>query len=70
MLQLIDISLKRGSNQLFEHLTCTIHPGHKVGMVADGISRVDDQHVGIVYEGSQADLVFERLSLDELLAKE
>ena len=33
MLQLIDISLKRGSNQLFEHLTCTIHPGHKVGMV-------------------------------------
>ena len=35
MLQLIDISLKRGSNQLFEHLTCTIHPGHKVGMVAD-----------------------------------
>ena len=33
MLQLIDISFKRGSNQLFEHLTCTIHPGHKVGMV-------------------------------------
>ena len=31
------------------------------------ISRVDDGHVGIVYEGSQADLVFEKLSLDELL---
>jgi len=31
------------------------------------ISRVDDRHVGIVYEGSQADLVFEKLSLDELL---
>jgi sialidase-1 len=30
------------------------------------ISRVDDGHVGIVYEGSQADLVFEKLSLDEL----
>ena len=30
------------------------------------ISRVDDQHVGIVYEGSQADLVFEKLSLNEL----
>ncbi len=31
------------------------------------LSRVDDTHVGIVYEGSQADLVFERLSLKELL---
>jgi sialidase-1 len=31
------------------------------------LSRVDDTHVGIVYEGSQAHLVFERLSLDELL---
>lgn len=30
------------------------------------LTRVDDQHIGIVYEGSQADLVFERLSLDEL----
>ena len=27
------------------------------------------RHVGIVYEGSQADLVFERLSLDELLKR-
>lgn len=33
------------------------------------ISRVDDQHVGIVYEGSQANLVFERVSLRELLAR-
>lgn len=33
------------------------------------ISRVDAEHVGIVYEGSQADLVFERLSLDELLGR-
>jgi sialidase-1 len=33
------------------------------------ISRVDDQHVGIVYEGSRADLVFEKLSLDELLKR-
>ncbi len=33
------------------------------------ISRVDDRHIGIVYEGSQADLVFERLSLDELLRR-
>jgi sialidase-1 len=33
------------------------------------ITRVDDRHVGIVYEGSQANLVFEKLSLDELLRK-
>lgn len=30
-------------------------------------ARVDDQHVGLVYEGSQSQLVFEKLSLDELL---
>ena len=34
-----------------------------------GITRVDDRHIGIVYEGSQSDLVFERLSLDELLKR-
>ncbi len=33
------------------------------------ISRVDDRHVGIVYEGSQADLVFELLSLEELVGR-
>ena len=33
------------------------------------ITRIDDRHVGIVYEGSQANLVFEKLSLDELLRK-
>jgi sialidase-1 len=33
------------------------------------LTRVDDQHVGIVYEGSQSHLVFERLSLDELLRR-
>ena len=31
------------------------------------LTRVDDGHVGIVYEGSQAHLVFEKLSLDELM---
>ena len=31
------------------------------------LTRVDDSHVGIVYEGSQSHLVFEKLSLDELL---
>jgi sialidase-1 len=33
------------------------------------ISRIDDGHIGIVYEGSQADLVFERFSLEELLRR-
>jgi sialidase-1 len=33
------------------------------------LSRSDEQHVGIVYEGSQADLVFEKLSLQELLTR-
>ena len=33
------------------------------------ITRIDDQHIGIVYEGSQSDLVFERISLDELLKR-
>ncbi len=31
------------------------------------LTRIDDQHVGIVYEGSQSHLVFEKFSLDELL---
>jgi sialidase-1 len=31
------------------------------------LTRIDDHHVGIVYEGSQAQLVFEKLSIAELL---
>ena len=34
------------------------------------MTRIDDSHVGIVYEGSQSHLVFEKLSLDELLKRE
>ncbi|MFO0919153.1 MAG: exo-alpha-sialidase [Planctomycetaceae bacterium] len=33
------------------------------------LTRVDDQHVAIVYEGSQSQLVFEKFSLDELLTR-
>ncbi|MDA1055213.1 MAG: exo-alpha-sialidase [Planctomycetota bacterium] len=33
------------------------------------LTRVDESHVGIVYEGSQSHLVFEKLSLDELLRR-
>ena len=34
------------------------------------MTRIDASHVGIVYEGSQAHLVFEKLPLDELLRRE
>ncbi len=33
------------------------------------MTRVDKHYIGIVYEGSQSHLVFERLSLDELLGR-
>lgn len=33
------------------------------------LTRVDVRHVGLVYEGSQSHLVFERFSLDELLKR-
>ncbi|MEX0744177.1 MAG: sialidase family protein, partial [Phycisphaeraceae bacterium] len=33
------------------------------------LTRIDDGHVGIVYEGSQAHLVFEKLTLEELLQR-
>ncbi len=33
------------------------------------MTRVDDEHIGIVYEGSQSQLTFEKLSLDELLKR-
>lgn len=33
------------------------------------MTRVDDDHIGIVYEGSQSHLTFEKLSLEELLKR-
>lgn len=33
------------------------------------LTRIDDRHVGIVYEGSQSHLVFEKFALDELLKR-
>lgn len=33
------------------------------------LSRVDDQHIGIVYEGSQSHVVFEKISIAELLSQ-
>lgn len=34
------------------------------------LTRIDEQHVGLVYEGSQSHLVFEKFSLGELLRRE
>lgn len=34
------------------------------------MTRVDDQHVGIIYEGSQAHLTFEKVALTELLKQQ
>lgn len=31
------------------------------------LTQIDDEHIGIVYEGSQSHLVFERFTLAELL---
>lgn len=33
------------------------------------LTRIDDQHLGVIYEGSAAHLVFEKLSLKELLKR-
>jgi len=33
------------------------------------LSQVDDKHIGIVYEGSTSHLVFEKISIDELLKR-
>jgi ATP-binding cassette, subfamily F, member 3 len=33
MLQAIDISLRRGEADLFSHLSCTVHPGQKIGLI-------------------------------------
>ncbi|MAZ95413.1 MAG: neuraminidase [Planctomycetaceae bacterium] len=34
------------------------------------LTRIDDRHVGLVYEGSQSHVVFEKFSIDELLHRE
>lgn len=34
------------------------------------LTQIDDTHVGIVYEGNQSHLVFEKFTLDELLRNE
>lgn len=31
------------------------------------MTKIDDKHIGILYEGSQADLIFQKFSLEEIL---
>ncbi len=31
------------------------------------LTKIDDKHFGILYEGSQADLIFQKFSIDEIL---
>lgn len=31
------------------------------------MTQIDDQHIGVLYEGSQADMVFEKIHIDELM---
>jgi sialidase-1 len=33
------------------------------------MTKIDDKHFGILYEGSQADLIFQKFSIDEILKK-
>ena len=40
MLQLLDVTLKRGNKELFEHLDLTVHAGHRVGIIGrNGIGK-------------------------------
>lgn len=50
-----------------EHRHLLLDEGRGAGYPS--LSRVDSRHVGIVYEGSQSHLVFERFTLDELLRR-
>jgi len=44
-----------------------IDSGHGRGYSC--LTRIDDKHFGILYEGSQADLIFQKFSIDEILKK-
>jgi sialidase-1 len=63
--QTIQVSLDEG-NSWPANLHTLLDEGEGAGYPS--LTRVDDDHVGIVYEGSQANLVFERLSREELLS--
>ena len=60
----IQVSFDEGNTWPQEH-RLLLDEGRGAGYPS--LSRVDDRHVGIVYEGSGAHLVFEKISIDELL---
>ena len=62
----IQVSFDDGRTWPKEH-HLLLDEGHGAGYPS--LTRIDDRHVGIVYEGSQAHLVFEKLSLVELLGR-
>jgi len=62
----IQVSFDEGKTWPKEH-RLLLDAGRGAGYPS--LSRVDDKHVGIVYEGSGAHLVFEKISIDELLKR-
>ncbi len=62
----IQVSFDEGNTWPAEH-RLLLDEGRGAGYPS--LSRVDDRHVGIVYEGSGAHLVFEKISIDELLER-
>jgi sialidase-1 len=64
--QTIQVSFDEGMTWPEEH-RLLLDEG--LGRGYPSITRVDERHVGIVYEGSQADLVFEQLGIEELVGR-
>ncbi len=62
----IQVSFDEGKTWPKEH-RLLLDEGRGAGYPS--LSRVDDKHVGIVYEGSASHLVFEKISIDELLKR-
>ena len=62
----IQVSFDEGKTWPKEH-RMLLDEGRGAGYPS--LSRVDDRHVGIVYEGSGSHLVFEKVSIDELLKR-
>jgi len=62
----IQVSFDEGKTWPKEH-RLPLDEGRGAGYPS--LSRVDDKHVAIVYEGSGSHLVFEKISIDELLQR-
>ena len=60
----IKVSLDDGESWPEEHQLLIDSGG---GRGYSCMTKIDDKHVGILYEGSQADLIFQVFSIDEIL---